>query len=133
MKRFLPLLLLIALPALAGPSRRYIVITRQAADQTSMQMLRQSDDLQHAVRKFSIINAFAATLTEGEVTAMQRAPEVISVEPVVERHALDAGPAVTPQSNLAQLSISQTVPYGIDLVHAREVWPFARGENVNVA
>ncbi len=134
MRRLLPFLILAALPAAAAESKRYIVTTHQAAGQTSLQMLRQGDDLRaHGVRKFSIIDGFAADLTDAEMAALKRSPDVSGIYPVVERHALDDAPSLVPRANASPLALSQTVPYGIDLVHAREVWPLSRGENVNVA
>src|SRR5262249_43301009 len=79
-----------------------------------------------------------ATLTADEAAAMRTSPSVRYVTPVVERHLLDATTAsrvtraVAPNASPNQTA--QSVPYGIDLVRAREVWAVTRGNrNVHVA
>ena len=134
MKRFLPLLLLVALPAAAAPANRYIVSMREGAEyRPAITALAAGGPDRHAVRELGIINGFAATLTDKEVADLQRSKDVLDIEPVLERHLLDAGHPLAPQPTVNPLTLAQIVPGGIDLVHAREVWPHARGANVNVA
>ncbi|HJQ41298.1 MAG TPA: S8 family serine peptidase [Thermoanaerobaculia bacterium] len=68
-------------------------------------------------------DGFAADLTSAEVAALRKNANVRWVEPVVERHAL-AQPARNPQI--------QMVPYGVDLIHAREVWAATHNNTTNV-
>src|SRR5438132_8941002 len=132
MKRLLPLLL-IALPLSAAPARRYIITTHPAENKLSAHILDDSDGVRiHAARELSIINGFAADLTAEEVAALKQFPEVRFIEPVIERHAFDIEPAFVPHVSNSPLAHAQTVPYGIDLIRARELWPLARGANVNV-
>jgi subtilisin family serine protease len=137
MNRFLALLLLVALPAAAAPAQRYIVTMRAgASNRPAIHALAGSEQTgRRAARELDIINGFAAELTESEIVALKKSGDVLSIDPVVERHLLDAGglkPAA-PHTTGNPLALAQTVPYGIDLIHAREVWPHARGANVNVA
>jgi serine protease len=134
MKRLLTLLLLIALPVAAAPANRYIVSMRDGAEyRPAIQALANGGSDRHAVRELGIINGFAATLTAKEVADLWGSKDVLDIEPVLERHLLDAGRTLAPQPTLNPLTLNQIVPYGIDLIHAREVWPHARGANVNVA
>lgn len=135
MNRFLAVLLLVALPAAAAPARRYIVTMREgASDRPMVHALGASGEAgRHAARELGIINGFAAALTDEEIAGLKSSPDVLSVDPVVERHLLAVAPAFAPHATGNPLALAQTVPYGIDLIHAREVWPHARGANVNVA
>jgi subtilisin family serine protease len=87
----------------------------------------------HDVRAFDFINAFAADLTADEVAALKRSPDVRYISPVVERHASWEG-SFQPRENGSAYSTSQTMPYGVSMIHAPEVWPLTRGRGaVNVA
>jgi len=135
MKRLIPLLLLLALPLSAAPSKRYIVTrTHDSVSAASVNALDAQFMAAHAGRELGIINAFAVTLTDDEVVAMQKQPGIDAVYPVVERHLLEIAPAsLKPGPAVSPYTLKQTVTYGLDLVHARDVWPYARGRNVNVA
>ena len=134
MKRLLPLALLLAgVPAAAAPAGRYIVALRPAADRAAVRVF--GDDLEarrHGARDLGIISGFAADLSDDEVAALRRSREVRFVDPVVERHLLDAAPALTPRTAVSPLSRTQTMPWGIELIRAPAVWPYSRGANVNV-
>jgi len=140
MKQFLLTLALCALAAplfAEGSAGRYIVMTRPSAREAQIQLL-QSDGpaTDRQVREFRQIDGFAATLTAEEVARLRRSPDVRYVSPVVERHLLDAPEvAFKPSTDTSIYQLKQTVPYGIDLVHARDVWFVTRGasESVNVA
>lgn len=80
------------------------------------------------VATFSTLNAFAANLTADEAAELRQSSDVQYVEPVIERHALGLTPATDETRNLA----GQTVPFGVDLVRAREVWSVSRGAQINV-
>lgn len=101
-------------------------------------MLRDSDDFRgHAVRPFEAVQAFAADLTEAEVAELKRSPEVRFVSHVVERHASDLSrqprtAVLHPEGSV--YTTTQTVPNGIRLIHADELWPLTKGSgSVNVA
>ncbi|MGZ7078508.1 MAG: S8 family serine peptidase [Thermoanaerobaculia bacterium] len=127
----------LAAPLVADPAAatRYIVMTRPSAREASIRLL-QTDGRDRGVREFQQIDGFAATLTASEVAELRRSPYVRFVSPVVERHLLDA-PATSfrPATETSIYQRMQTVPYGIDLVHSRDVWTATRGgsANVNVA
>ena len=99
----------------------------------AIQALAANGPDRHAARELGIINGFAATLSDEEVADLKRSNDVLDIEPVMERHLLDAGRTLAPRPTVNPLALAQTVPYGIDLIHAREVWPHARGTNVNIA
>jgi subtilisin family serine protease len=83
------------------------------------------------VVSFPSLDAFAADLTEAEAQALRRSAGVRYVEAVAERHILgmNSRPAASALRNLD----GQTVPPGLDIARAREVWPVTRGESINVA
>ncbi len=112
---------------------RYLVAIRHPARSAPLLLLRDSDEAQvHAVRAFDAVNAFAADLTDSEVAALRRSPEVRYISPVVERHALDAVP-LAPHANASPYEMGQTIPYGITMVRAPEVWRASKGNGINVA
>ena len=114
-----------------GTTRQMIVVTRRPAPE-ALQRLR-GDDFDpiaradhYKLKTFNLVNGFAADLDESEIVALQKSPEVLYVEPAVERHAFSLG-AHTTDSSFAQIT-----PYGIKLVKAPEAWPGGRGATVNV-
>ena len=133
----------LALCAIAAPlfadsnASRYIVMTRPSAREAQVRLLEKSDAAAagHDVREFQQVRGFAATLTASEVAQLRRSPYVRFVSPVVGVHLLgvDDTPLV-PTTNTSVYEQQQVVPYGVDLVHAREAWSATRGGgNLNVA
>ncbi len=121
-------LLAIALsaPIFAADTSRYLVATRHQAPRAGQ---RFRDDA-HAVRELENIDGFGADLTPDEAAALRKSAGVRFVTPVVEREALELHAAPEASKYLR----SQTVPYGIDLIHARELWNLTKGKGtVNVA
>jgi serine protease len=135
MNRFFLLLLLVALPLSAAPSKRYIVTRSEGEVNASAKRVVDAEFMAaHAGRELGIINGFAVTLTDAEVAALQKEPGVGAIYPVVERHLLDVSTSTgASQAPISPFMQKQSTPYGIDLVRARDVWPHARGKNVNVA
>lgn len=82
------------------------------------------------VSAFRALDGFAADLTAEEAAALRRSPGVRYVEKAVERHIL--GGDFSSVTNAARNLSGQTVPAGIDVVRARDVWSVTRGENINV-
>lgn len=115
------LLLLTVVPvgAFAQTTRRYIVMTRAAAPE-ALRTLR-GDDWEPVdrsdVRAFKYINGFAADLTEAEVAQLKASGGVRWIEPVLERHALAD----------KVIAGAQTTPFGVNMVHAPDVWPVTKG------
>jgi serine protease len=117
-----------------GGSARYFVAVQHSAHSAPLAMLRDSGEVRsHAVRAFESVDAFAADLTPDEVAALKRSSEVRYVTPVVERHAF-AGGQLQPETTASPYIGSQTVPYGVTMVRARELWRLTKGAGaVNVA
>jgi subtilisin family serine protease len=120
----------------AETTNRYIVVPRRVPRSPELRMLRDAESFSaHAVRTYRNATAFAATLTPEEAAELRSSGEVVSVTPVVERHLVDdIGAPPAPPSASINYTLRQTVPYGIDMIHARDVWPATRGAGtVNVA
>jgi serine protease len=137
MKRSVPtffLALLVTSTLLAAPTQRYIVATRSgvAAPRAAI-MVREIENSSQPrdIESFHVIRGFAADLTEDEAAALRRTADVDYVEPVVERHALEIGGGKESSADIAN-PFGQVVPFGVDMVRAREVWPVTRGEGINV-
>jgi serine protease len=136
MKKSLALLitLCVAAPLLAQSKTRYLISMRTPAGKSALRIVSDAAGAgAHDVRTFSNLDFFAADLTEAEAAAMQKSSDVRYLSPVVGRsvEVIDM-PRLQPGSE-ARSSHFQTVPYGIDLVHARDVWPVTRGKGtVNV-
>jgi len=143
MKR-LPLylaLLALASPLVAGTTR-YVVLMRTPLQKSHARVINEvveGEPLQRDVRTFRTLDAFAANLTDDEVAELRASSDVKVVEPIKERHINDDVPIIphpkpTDAPSPADSPFNhQVVPYGIDLVHAPQVWGVGRGENINVA
>jgi subtilisin family serine protease len=86
-----------------------------------------SDVIGENVRTFASVDGYAADLTDAQVAELRASKSVKDIEPVLERHAYDVF-AAEPIRGTA----GQTVPYGISLVRAPEVWPVVNGAGINV-
>ncbi len=136
MRPSIPLLTLalVASSLSAAETSRYLVATRQPAHTASLRMLRQDADVRaHKVRTFEWINAFAADLTPDEVAALKKSPEIRYLSPVVERYA-SSDRDLQPATNGSIYASSQSVPYGVTMIRARDLWPLTKGGgSINVA
>ena len=126
MKRLVLFTLLIALPAVVfGSTQRYIVVTHHPYREAVRSLPREDFDpterAEMRVRDFSVINGFAADLTDEEATRLLQSGEVDDIEPVLERHVL--ADSVT--------AGQQTTPYGVSMVNAPAVWPVTKGAAIN--
>lgn len=118
-------MLLFAAALDAAETRRYVVVTKQPFREGRLIAALQDsgvDFTPRAVLGFKIIDGFAADLTDDEVASLRKSRQVSYVEEVVVYKAMAV------QATQA----AQVVPYGIDLVHARDAWPAGRGGEVNV-
>lgn len=125
-RRLLLALFLLVFPAIAfAQTQRYIVTTHHAFDMAVRALPREDFDpaprAAMRIRRFQVIDGFAADLTADQVRRLASSNEVDVIEPVVERHALVD--SVTPGQ--------QTTPYGVKMVHAPDVWPVTKGQGVN--
>lgn len=130
MKKFLAVLMtLCAASSLLAQSRtRYLISMRRPAAVSSLRLIRDAaESTAHSVRTFRNIDVVAADLTEAEVAALKKSGDVRYVSPLVVRSLSSIETSKLPVTGQARLAKVQTVPYGIDLVHAREVWPYTRG------
>lgn len=154
MKRIAALAFLFVMPAIAqagSTPRRMIVVTRHPYAQAERAIRAgRGDDfdfenrVRYNVKPLTIINGFAADLTEEEVARLTKSSEVSYVEPVVERYkfgvsspvntsddstrALDLAPAALADTITAG---QQTIPYGVTMVGAPNVWPVTRGKSLD--
>ena len=153
MKRIAALAFLFAIPALAhadSTTRRMIVVTRHpyAQAERAIRAGRGDDfDLDNRVRynvkPFTIINGFAADLTEDEVVQLKKSSEVSFVEPVIERYALEVSTRGNTDQSVRALELTpttladtitpgkETIPYGVTMVGAPNVWPVTRGKSLD--
>jgi serine protease len=141
MKRF-PLLLCLLLSSgslFAADHARYIVGLRHAPQRLGLASRIASEPREReerAVRDLSSIDAYAADLTEAEAAQLRISPDVRYVNPVVSRYMLEGTPGPAGSVPLDSPYVSrQVVPYGIDMIHSRDVWPVTRGGGgvINVA
>ena len=116
---------------------RYIVATRSAPRAARAPL---GDDAtvawgERGVRTFDSVDAFAADLTDAEAAQLRRAAGVRWVQRVVPRQLADApAPPFVAAPHDGPLDSEQNVPWGIDLVHAPQLWTATRGRgSVNVA
>lgn len=83
------------------------------------QVLRGASAEFHYV--FDNLNAFAVTVPTAALGGIQRNPNVVLVEEDVMRFPIGIEPSVAASEPAVTLT-GQVVPYGIDMVQARDVW-----------
>jgi serine protease len=126
MKRLLALALiaLVVTPLFASDKTRYLIAVRPAPARAHL--LRDAEEVRaHRVREFAWVDAFAADLSAEEAAELKRSPDVRYLHPLVERHALEVG--LIPQPQGSAFAVSQIVPYGVNMVRVRDVWPASKG------
>lgn len=133
MKRLLVLALLLVPSLLATETHRYIVATTRAPRFANLHVLSNAAETsERNVQTFESIDGFAVNLTDDEAAAMRKAAGVRYVSLTIDIHAV-GNVTKTPRATSGPLSKAQTIPPNLDLIHARDVWPFTRGGNVNIA
>lgn len=70
---------------------------------------------------FKELNVLAVTVPENAIAGLSRNPNVVLVEEDVLRFPIGITPSTRESVTMVELS-GQTVPYGIDMVQARDVW-----------
>ena len=153
MKRTAALAFLFAVPAIANAdsiARRMIVVTRHPFAQAERALRgARGDDfdfenrVRYNVKAFTIINGFAADLTGDEIVQLKKSAEVSYIEPVIERYKFGlASPRLSDDSTRALELVpstltdsifpgQQTIPYGVTMVGAPNVWPVTRGKSLD--
>jgi subtilisin family serine protease len=135
MKRVITTWILILAPALAwADTQRYVVALRAGARMDRVGTLLRAIDTtprDRGVAAFEHLDSFAADLSEAEARRLGDSRNVRYVEPVAERHILGTTPGRTAPDTLRNFD-GQTIPAGVDLLRAREVWGVTRGESINV-
>lgn len=120
----------------AASTERYVVALKPGVGAArGAQLLRDIDGgsvqpRSRDISAFRVLDGFAADLTAEEAAALRRSAGVRYVEKAVERHIL--GGDLSPATNASRNLTGQTVPVGIDVVRARDVWGVTRGETINV-
>jgi subtilisin family serine protease len=138
MNRYAALLLLLTLSttAYAAETRaRYVVGVKSGAPRAAaLAAIAGGNDGETRTRRFANLDAFAADLTAAEVSELQASGAIRYVDPVVERSisVVEPGRPFRPQTNSVRLNETQIVPWGVDSIHARQVWAATKGETINV-
>lgn len=136
MKKILAILVALAtaVPLFAQTKSRYVVSMRRAPSVSGLRLVRDAGEAaSHDVRVFRNFDFIGADLTDDEVAALRKSPDVNYIAPVVPRYIdgwavpapTTSGPGI--RSGESHYQQMQTVWYGIDLVHARDVWPYTKG------
>ncbi len=132
MKKLLAVLITLcaALPLLAQSKTRYLISMRHPAAVSGLRLVRDiTEAVAHDVRAFSNVDFVAADLSDVEAAELKRSSDVRFIVPVVPRSLDSVETPVTHRiETQSRYSKAQVVPYGIDLVHARDVWPYTRGK-----
>jgi len=108
---------------------RWIILYKNGKSKTTMQAVGK---IRHS---YQIIPGYAADLTAAEVDKLRKDPSIATVEPDHIRHKCEIAPVSSTQPYDAFLTSTtgQVIPYGIDLVHARDAWPITKGAGARVA
>lgn len=137
MKRLAVLLFLAGLTSTtyAAERSRYVVALREGTrGESALKVADRDDGTERRMRRFRKLGGFAADLTADEVAELRASGGALFVDPVVIRSINDAVPAaspatfpMTPRTNAVRPRDAQSVPWGLEMVRAREVWPVTRG------
>lgn len=127
------ILALLLASTMSAETQRYMITTKKAPQRAGLHVVSDSAQAaSHRVRTFRNVNGFSANLTEAEAAALRASGDVVRVDPVVKRYATSR-PPFTPVPNVGLEYRNQVTPWGLPLVHAKDVWPVTRGESINVA
>jgi len=118
--------LLAAVPAVVlGAAQHYVVVTthpfEEAVDRLPREDFGPGAARRVVARPFKAINGFDAELNDDQLKRLLATGEVEDIEPVIERHVM--ADTVT--------AGQQTTPWGINAVHAPDVWPVTKGAALN--
>jgi serine protease len=128
--------LVLAMPLIAETRQRYTIVTNPDAPRaSSLRRLTSNaeEKIARRVRTYRNISGFAADLTPAEAEELRKSPGVTAVEPVVERYAASLGVVPNTVAPNYEHYEHQITPWGLPVVHAKDVWPVTRGEGINVA
>ncbi|MEA2327194.1 MAG: serine protease [Thermoanaerobaculia bacterium] len=134
MKRaaFAAVLFLISLSAFAEPTQRYIVGMKADAAH-AVTAAKTAQFAGRDLAELPYLDSFVVSLTDSEVAVMRKDSSVQFVERADIKFFASDQPAparhVIAESHPAN---AQVTPYGITLVHAPTLWPFAKGDGINV-
>lgn len=112
----------------SSPTRRYIVGTRHGSGARvplQVDQERPAESLRH-------LDMVIVDLTDEEASTLRRNRQVRFVEPDREVRLLGDGASAAPVSQLRDRG-AQSTPYGISMVQAPQLWPFATGKTIKVA
>ncbi len=107
-----------AVHAAGGSQTRVWVEFRPGARAAAAQALQAAGAEFHY--SFDRIHAFVVTVPQAALEGLQRNPNIVAIEEDVPRYRLSAPAAGAAAPTTA--SSGQTVPYGVDMVQARDVW-----------
>ncbi|HXH39066.1 MAG TPA: S8 family serine peptidase [Thermoanaerobaculia bacterium] len=135
MKRaaFAALLFVIPFTVFGASARRSVLVATRSEPRLAVRPLAAGVDVsspEHKYMDLGIVKGFSADLTDDEISALSKSPDVLFIEDDKPRYAMRMGlePRVKASSSTAQLT-----PYGISLVRAPQAWLGGRGATINVA
>jgi subtilisin family serine protease len=123
-RSLLIVLALVATPALAGETARYIVRTLGSPGPSALPF-GIPDAADRGYHDFASVDAFVAVLSEEEAEVLRRHPRVRGIEVDAERYLAGIETMGFPR-------VGETTPWGVDFVHAPQVWPLAMGRGIRV-
>ena len=116
------LLILVSSFTFAASADTYVVALKRSA---APQLLVEGRE---AV-EFPTLQMYSVEMTEEEAAGLRRSPAVRYVERAIERQALGFTPA---SDATARNILGQTLPFGLEIIRAPEVWNVTRGQSINV-
>ncbi len=113
--------------------QRYLVATRGPAVGMIRAQIADVVGEERAIDAFESVQGFSAELTAAEVEQLRRSPAVRFIEVDHPKRALQvtADGAMAPMAQ-ARSRTGQTIPYGIDLLRARQIWSVGTGKTIRV-
>lgn len=105
-----------------APAKRYLVGTRTVSKRAPLPLVLPllADEHARTVQAFTLVDGFAAFLSDEEVAKLSRSPAVRFIEPDPQMFALELPVIPTEQRARA----GQTTPYGIHLLGSAQLRPF---------
>ncbi|MDO9085026.1 MAG: S8 family serine peptidase [Anaerolineaceae bacterium] len=116
-------------PVSSAPEARVFVeyrIGQQAGVRVSLQQAGAKFHYQ-----FEDLNAFVVSLPESALNGIRRNPNVVSIEEDPVRELVRNMPSEAAAVNAESILPEQVVPYGVDMVQARDIWDANRDGRID--
>ncbi|RPI82778.1 MAG: peptidase S8 [Chloroflexi bacterium] len=118
-----------AMPAFgAGGARVWVEYRPGAKASVRAELQRASAQFHH---QFDKLDAFVVSVPENALNGLRHNPNIVSIEVDPVRELVENKPSARASAEPEALLLEQVVPYGVDMVQARDIWDANRDGKVD--